>query len=231
MGPGDRGNVDRRIFGIEVEYGVAFTFRGQRRLSPDEVARNLFRRELISLDLKCAVTTVTGMLPVHIAARILGHRSLSTTQTYLAIFQDDLVRSYRAFVDQRRATRPDAEYREPTAEEWAEFQPHFQLRKLELGTCGRPYGTPCQHEHACIRCPMLHIDPRQRQRLVEIIDNLRQRIGEATERRWLGEVQGLQISLDAAESKLTAADRISRTTTSGPRLVGLSSLLGRTETT
>jgi hypothetical protein len=156
---------------------------------------------------------------------------LSTTQTYLAIFQDDLVRSYRAFVDQRRATRPDAEYREPTAEEWAEFQQHFQLRKLELGTCGRPYGTPCQHEHACIRCPMLHIDPRQRQRLVEIIDNLRQRIGEATERRWLGEVQGLQISLDAAESKLTAADRINRTTTSGPTLVGLPSLLGRTETT
>jgi hypothetical protein len=69
------------------------------------------------------------------------------------------------------------------------------------------------------------------QRLGEIIDNLLQRIGEATERRWLGEVQGLQISLDAAESKLTAADRINRTTTSGPTLVGLPSLLGRTETT
>jgi proteasome accessory factor A len=40
----DRGNVDRRIFGIEVEYGVTCTFRGQRRLSPDEVARYLFRR-------------------------------------------------------------------------------------------------------------------------------------------------------------------------------------------
>jgi proteasome accessory factor A len=36
--------VDRRIFGIEVEYGVTCTFRGQRRLSPDEVARYLFRR-------------------------------------------------------------------------------------------------------------------------------------------------------------------------------------------
>src|ERR1700759_1227793 len=37
-------DVDRRIFGLENEYGVTCTFRGQRRLSPDEVARYLFRR-------------------------------------------------------------------------------------------------------------------------------------------------------------------------------------------
>jgi len=36
--------VDRRIFGLENEYGITCTFRGQRRLSPDEVARYLFRR-------------------------------------------------------------------------------------------------------------------------------------------------------------------------------------------
>ncbi|MCB1031322.1 MAG: Pup--protein ligase [Acidimicrobiales bacterium] len=36
--------MDRRIFGIENEYGVTCTSRGQRRLSPDEVARYLFRR-------------------------------------------------------------------------------------------------------------------------------------------------------------------------------------------
>jgi proteasome accessory factor A len=35
--------VDRRIFGVETEYGLTCTFRGQRRLSPDEVARYLFR--------------------------------------------------------------------------------------------------------------------------------------------------------------------------------------------
>ena len=38
------GGLGRRIFGIETEYGVTCTFRGQRRLSPDEVARYLFRR-------------------------------------------------------------------------------------------------------------------------------------------------------------------------------------------
>jgi proteasome accessory factor A len=36
--------VQRRIFGIENEYGVTCTLHGQRRLSPDEVARYLFRR-------------------------------------------------------------------------------------------------------------------------------------------------------------------------------------------
>ena len=36
--------MQRRIYGIENEYGVTCTLRGQRRLSPDEVARYLFRR-------------------------------------------------------------------------------------------------------------------------------------------------------------------------------------------
>src|SRR6266496_4407325 len=36
--------MERRIFGLANEYGVTCTFRGQRRLSPDEVARYLFRR-------------------------------------------------------------------------------------------------------------------------------------------------------------------------------------------
>jgi proteasome accessory factor A len=37
-------SVDRRIFGLENEYGLTCTLRGQRRLSPDEVARYVFRR-------------------------------------------------------------------------------------------------------------------------------------------------------------------------------------------
>ncbi|MET9019225.1 site-specific integrase [Actinopolymorpha sp. NPDC004070] len=150
---------------------------------------------------------VTGGLPVHIAARLLGHHSLSTTQAYLAVFQDDLIRTYRGFLDARRAVRPPAEYREPTNEEWREFQQHFELRKLELGTCGRPYGTPCQHEHACIRCPMLRLDPKQRGRLVEIIRNLTDRIAEARMNGWHGEAQGLHTSLEAARNKLATLDR------------------------
>src|SRR5881409_3819690 len=36
--------MQRRIFGVETEFGVTCTFHGQRRLSPDEVARYLIRR-------------------------------------------------------------------------------------------------------------------------------------------------------------------------------------------
>jgi integrase len=161
---------------------------------------------------------VTGGLPVHIAAKILGHANLSTTQHYLAVFQDDMIRTYRSFLDNRRRVRPEAEYREPTEQEWREFHQHFHERKLELGTCGRPYGTPCQHEHACVRCPMLRVDPRQRPRLVEIIRSLDDRIKEARLNGWLGEVQGLQTSLDAAAKKLVALDR---TTSQASRVTNL----------
>ena len=36
--------MQRRIFGIETEFGVTCTHEGQRRLTPDEVSRYLFRR-------------------------------------------------------------------------------------------------------------------------------------------------------------------------------------------
>ena len=90
------------------------------------------------------------------------------------------------------------------------MQRNFQLRKLELGDCGRPYGTPCVHEHSCIRCPMLRVDPRQRHRLIEIIRNLAERIGEAKDNGWHGEVDGLTVSLNAAEKKLAGLDRAVR---------------------
>jgi hypothetical protein len=68
---------------------------------------------------------------------------------------------------------------------------------------------------------MLRVDPRQRKRLVEVTDNLQQRLDEAIQHRWLREVQGLQISLDAARAKLTAVDRTARKATSGPTFLGL----------
>ena len=58
---------------------------------------------------------------------------------------------------------------------------------------------------------MLWPDPAQRARLVEIRDNLIARIAEAEREGWLGEVEGLQISLAGAEDKLAQIDR--RTTT------------------
>ena len=155
-----------------------------------------------------ATEAVADGLPIHIAAKVLGHKNINTTQGYTAVFDEGLVRTYRTFLDRRRASRPEIEYREPTQQEWDDFQQHFELRKLELGTCGRPYGTPCKHEHACIRCPSLRVDPKARPRLVEIIANLRDRIEEARINGWTGEIEGLRTSLNAAAAKLTSLDRI-----------------------
>lgn len=57
---------------------------------------------------------------------------------------------------------------------------------------------------------MLRVDSRARPRLATIIVNLRDRIAEARANGWLGEIQGLQISLDAAAGKLAALDRAER---------------------
>ena len=96
----------------------------------------------------------------------------------------------------------------PHRQEWQEFLGHFERRKVALGTCGRSYATPCIHEHSCLRCPLLRPDPAQRPRLIEIRDNLIARIAEARREGWLGELDGLQISLAGARSKLAQLDQI-----------------------
>ena len=48
--------------------------------------------------------------------------------------------------------------------------------------------------------------PAQRGRLEEIRDNLKARIDEAIREGWLGEVEGLQVSLAGANDKLAQLD-------------------------
>ena len=148
-------------------------------------------------------------MPPHIAQLVVGHRDINTTLGYKAVYPEEAISSHRAFLARRRELRPSEEYRVPTEEEWEEFLGHFERRKLALGTCGRSYATPCIHEHACIRCPLLRPDPAQRARLLEIGDNLRARIDEARREGWLGEMSGLEISLAAATRKLGEMDELS----------------------
>jgi hypothetical protein len=54
---------------------------------------------------------------------------------------------------------------------------------------------------------MLWPDPAQRHRLVEIRDNLHARIAEAEREGWLGDVEGLQVSLAGAKDKITQLDK------------------------
>jgi hypothetical protein len=69
---------------------------------------------------------------------LLGHLDIQTTRGYVAVFDEDVIAHYTEFLDRRRAKRPPTEYRRPTGEEWSDFQEHFDKRKVELGSCGRP---------------------------------------------------------------------------------------------
>lgn len=146
-------------------------------------------------------------LPPHIAQIIAGHRDINVTLGYKAIYPEEAIQAHLAFLARRRSLRPSEEYRVPTDDEWEEFLGHFERRKVSTGTCARAFGTPCSHEHACVRCPMLWPDPAQRARLVDIRDNLQARIAEAEREGWLGEAEGLHVSLAGAQSKLDQIDR------------------------
>jgi hypothetical protein len=152
-------------------------------------------------------------MPPHIAQLVAGHRDINTTMGYKAVYPEEVINGHRAFITRRRGLRPSEEYRIPTDEEWQEFLGHFQRRHVALGECGRSYSTPCIHEHSCVRCPLLRPSPAQRPRIVEIRDNLLDRVAEAQREGWHGEVEGLRVSLTGAEAKLVQLDQMTRRAT------------------
>jgi hypothetical protein len=164
-------------------------------------------------------------LPPHIAQIIAGHQDLNVTMGYKAVYPDEAIQAHLAFLARRRSLRPSEEYRVPTDEEWAEFLGHFELRKVATGTCGRAFGTPCIHEHSCLRCSMHWPSPAQRPRIAEIRDNLIARIAEAEREGWHGETEGLKISLAGARDKLAQIDR--RSHPAGPVNIGMAAFAAR----
>ncbi|GAA3627768.1 hypothetical protein GCM10022419_136170 [Nonomuraea rosea] len=62
--------------------------------------------------------------------------------------------------------------------------------------------------------PLLRVDPDQKPRLEEIHVNLIDRLAEAKQQGWLGEVSAIETALAAAEQKLQAMrEAATRTTT------------------
>jgi hypothetical protein len=174
--------------------------------SPLNYTPHDFRRVFIT-------DAIMNGLPPHIAQIIAGHRDINVTLGYKAIYPDEAIQAHLAFLARRRGLRPSEEYRVPTDAEWEEFLGHFERRKVATGLCGRAYSTPCIHENACLRCSMHWPDPAQRPRIIEIRDNLIDRIAEADREGWLGEAEGLNISLAGANDKLAQIDRRSPATT------------------
>jgi hypothetical protein len=211
---------------FEQTWSAPMPFLFQRRYGSEDrpITRSYIRECMVSTSQAAQITTageplewrphdfrrifvtdaLRSGLPPHIAAKICGHALLDTTMGYAAIYPEDVITHHRAFIARRRAERPSEEYRELNAAEWEEFLAHFELRKVALGVCGRDYGTPCAHENACVRCPLLRVDPVQRPRLEEIHANLLERLQEAREQGWLGEAAAIQTTLAAAGQKLQA---------------------------
>ncbi len=156
--------------------------------------RRLFTTEMVS-----------SGLPLHIAATLLGHLNLDTTRGYTAVFPDEVIAAHQFFIERRRGLRPFGEMRPASGEEWDEFEQHFLLRKVALGDCHRPYGTPCVHEHACSRCRFLRVDPAQLPRIEEMACNAEARLAAAQDRAWLGEVAALEESLMHLRQRRTEA--------------------------
>ena len=59
---------------------------------------------------------------------ICGHRDISTTMGYKAIYPAEAIEAQRAFITRRRQARPSEEYRTPTEKEWNQF---LALRKTQ----------------------------------------------------------------------------------------------------
>ncbi|MFF2165427.1 tyrosine-type recombinase/integrase [Streptomyces sp. NPDC058175] len=211
----NRGGENARMSGefIRKTLGEVLAFTGLTDSTgqPLDFAPHDFRRIFIT-------DAIRSGLPPHIAQVIAGHANINTTMGYNAIYPAETIEAHRAFIARRRTMRPAEEYRTPTDAEWEDFLGHFERRKLSVGTCARAYGTACIHEHACVRCSLLRPDPAQRGRLLEIRDNLINRIAEAEQQGWLGEIEGLRVSLTGAESKISQTDT---TAGGGPVLLGM----------
>lgn len=82
----------------------------------------------------------------------------------------------------------------------AEALLHYAVATHEGGwgagykSCGRPYATPCEHEHVCIRCPILQVDPVMIGRLDEINEDLITRRVLAETKGWLGELEDIDLT-------------------------------------
>ena len=162
--------------------------------SPLRITPHDFRR-LFLTDL------VGSGFPIHIAAQLAGHEDLNTTRRYTAIYPQEVFEHYQRFLAHRRAERPAEEYRTPTDAELTAFGEHFGRRRVELGDCVRPYGSGCSHEHACIRCDFLQVQPAAAEQLRSIEGDLTARIATAQQQTWLGDVEQLRVTLDRLHDK------------------------------
>jgi hypothetical protein len=68
------------------------------------------------------------------------------------------------------------------------------------------------YEHACLRCAQLHVNPKMLPRLDELESDLEERRKRATAEGWLGEIEGVDLTLQCLRDKRADALRLTRIT-------------------
>ena len=147
-----------------------------------------------------------GLPPAHRREASPATRTSDTTMGYkAAIYPEDVIRHHRAFIARRRAVRPSEEYRELTADEnGTNSSAHFELRKVALGDLRPRLRHPMRARKRLRQMPAPPGRPSPVPRLEEIHANLVDRLQEAEEQGWLGEVAAIETTMAAAAQKLTA---------------------------
>ncbi|GAA2219279.1 hypothetical protein GCM10009850_120430 [Nonomuraea monospora] len=106
----------------------------------------------------------------------------------------------------RRVDRPVEEHRETTEQEWRDLQQHFELRRGSPAPAERPCGSPCKHgTSAALFC---RSPPIKRLALGRSSSTCATAPLGARVHGWLGEVEGLRTSLEAAKTKRASLNRI-----------------------
>ena len=151
---------------------------------------------------------------------------------YKAVYPEEAINGHRAFIARRRATAPQRGI------------PHPHRRGM--GRIPRPFRTPPSSPSATAAA---HTEPAASTNTaasaahcfgptppsgpvsIDIRDNLITRIAEAEQEGWIGEAEGLKVSLAAAKQKLAQLDNSVPTRHDPPRHPGYRDVTGRTVTT
>jgi hypothetical protein len=96
------------------------------------------------------------------------------------------------------------EYRAPHSRKGTNSTSPSPNAKIVLGSCHRPYGADCVHEHACIRCNFLQVQPGQAGRLADIKANLQAQVEEAQHDKCPGDVDQLRLTIQWTELRRLA---------------------------
>ena len=159
-------------------------------------------------------------MPPHIAQLVAGHRDINTTMGYKAVYPEEAINGHRAFIAPPGAA-PGRGIPDPHRRGMAGVPRPLRAPK-GLPRHLRPLLRHRLHPRALLPAlPPLRPDPAQRQRLLDVRDNLLARIEEARREGWLGEVEGLQISLAGARTKLAQVEQMTSTSPRQPVQLGI----------